>query len=75
MNNRPSSLRVFGSSLVADPYSPQFKPYVFGGDRTPAPEPAERICASDGCAGKHYAKGFCSKHYCAYKKQRKQAAA
>ena len=32
MNNRPSSIRVFGSSLVADPYTPQFRAYVYGGD-------------------------------------------
>ena len=69
MNGRPSIVRVFGSSLVANPYSPQFRAYSYNGtDRyvppaNPKPAPVVRVCAADGCKGKPHAKGYCSTHY------------
>jgi len=51
MSARPTTIRVFGSSLVANPYTPQFRPYTYNGDvpldkdpdahygRTPKPKP------------------------------------
>ena len=67
MNNRPSSIRVFGSSLVADPFSPQFRAYRYGGDQAqPAPKPQKpvvRVCAADGCDRAPHAKGHCERHY------------
>lgn len=69
MNSRPSSIRVFGSSLVTDPFTPQFRAYRYGGSDAfvppvePKPAPVVRVCAAEGCETKPHAKGLCSTHY------------
>ena len=68
MNNRPSSVRVFGSSLVGNPYTPQFKQYVYGGDQFLADEPKKTrpsapTCSEEGCEVQSSARGLCPVHY------------
>ena len=69
MNGRPSNIRVLGSSLVADPCSPQFRAYRYGGDQPLATDKAaaaekRRLCAADGCARDNIkAHGLCPNHY------------
>lgn len=73
MNGRTSTVRVFGSSLTADPFAPQHRPYVYGGtDRLQPVEPVEQVekqparagkgCLVDGCEKPHHAKGYCAHH-------------
>lgn len=70
MNNRPSSIRVFGSSLVANPYTPQFTPYVYGGDQplpVVKPLPTSRVCSEEGCDDLIHAVRMCQRHYYQYR--------
>lgn len=80
MNGRTSTVRVFGSSLTADPFAPQHKPYVYNGDRPHAgevdPVDGPGYCAKPGCAQtKLKAYGLCPWHYEQARIARKKAAA
>jgi hypothetical protein len=80
MNGRTSTVRVFGSSLTADPFAPQFRPYVYGGDQpyTKGSDPVDGAgyCAKPGCAQtKFKAYGLCPWHYEQARIARKKAAA
>ena len=69
MNGRPSNIRVLGSSLVADPYTPQFRAYRYGGDQPLSTDKAAAndkrpLCAEENCTRDNLkAHGLCGWHY------------
>ena len=80
MNGRTSTIRVLGSSLSADPFAPQTKPYVYNGDQpyTKGSDPIDGpgYCAKPGCAQtKIKARGMCTWHYDQARLAKKKAQA
>ena len=73
MNGRPSNVRVFGSSLVANPYSPQFRAYSYNGtDKIQPAKPVQKqsdpsLCEEPGCDSPVDRVRLCSLHYSRYK--------
>ena len=64
--SRPTTIRVYDSSLAGPPAAP-FKPYEYNGtDRLkpkPAPVPGAPVCGADDCEALPHAKGYCDLHY------------
>ena len=72
MSARTTTVRVFGSSLVANPYAPLFKEYVYRGDQPLAAEPKKTrddapVCSEEGCNLAAHAVGMCPRHYYRYR--------
>jgi hypothetical protein len=75
MSARPTSLRVLGSSLVANPYAPQFRPYRYNGADKIQAEPVKLKTRADAlpcdepdCGHPSHALRLCLKHYYRYQK-------
>lgn len=63
-SSRPTTIRVFGTSLVGPPAAP-FKRYVYNGADRSVPKktrPGAPGCVVEGCGFHAHAKGYCNTH-------------